>query len=82
LANVGHPSDSLISLMSVRLMTTDRVQVEYRGIRHLAKNERDVGHPIFVAGTATPPYRTVALSFVIPSEAEGPAVSLSAVAVF
>jgi hypothetical protein len=32
-------------------MTPIELYVEFRGIPHLAKNERDVGHPIFVAGT-------------------------------
>jgi predicted nucleic acid-binding protein len=32
-------------------MTPIELHIEYRGIPHLAKNVRDVGHPTFVAGT-------------------------------
>jgi hypothetical protein len=32
-------------------MTPIELRVEHRGIPHLAKNERDVGHPTFVTGT-------------------------------
>jgi hypothetical protein len=39
----AEPADPSASL----LMTPTELLVEYRGIPHLAKNERDVGHPIF-----------------------------------
>ncbi len=35
-------------------MTSIELRVEEGGIPHLAKNERDVGHPAFVAGTGNP----------------------------
>ncbi len=35
-------------------MTSIELPVEEGGIPHLAKNERDVGHPAFVAGTGNP----------------------------
>ncbi len=35
-------------------MTSIELRVEDRGIPQLAKNERDVGHPAFVAGTGNP----------------------------
>jgi hypothetical protein len=41
---IADPSASL-------LMTPMELHIEYRGIPHLAKNVRDVGHPTFVAGT-------------------------------
>jgi hypothetical protein len=35
-------------------MTSIELRVEDRGIPHLAKNERDVGHPASVAGIGNP----------------------------
>ena len=34
-----------------RLVGSTDENIEFRGIPHLAKNERDMGHPRFVAGT-------------------------------
>jgi len=47
-ADVGKPS---ISFVSVR---TPKYSVEICGIPHLAKNERDVGHPRFCCATYSP----------------------------
>jgi hypothetical protein len=33
------------------LIASESLQVESSGIPHLAKNERDVGHPAFVVST-------------------------------
>jgi hypothetical protein len=45
-ANMGHPSRLIQPCGWVQ-----RLLMESCGIPHLAKNERDVGHPIIVAGT-------------------------------
>ena len=40
-------------------VAAQNLQVEVCGIPHLAKNERDVGHPATAKGTGLIPYRVV-----------------------